>query len=136
MEAFMSDIPLDLLYSEDHEYVKRTRNDDSVFYVGITDFAQGELGDIVYVDLPDEGDRFSRREVFGTIEAVKAVSDLYCPVGGEVVEVNSMLVDDPSLVNTDPYGKGWLIKLQVDDLSELDELLGADEYEAHIGKGA
>jgi len=84
------------------------------------------------VDLPDEGDRFAQREVFGTVEAVKAVSDLYCPVSGEVVEVNAALVDDPSLVNSDPYGKGWMIKLQISDETELENPLSADEYEAHI----
>lgn len=130
----MSEIPSDLLYSEDHEYVKPDE-EEGVYYVGITDFAQSELGDIVYVDLPDEGDRFERREVFGTVEAVKAVSDLYCPVSGEVIEVNAALADDPSLVNSDPYGEGWMIKLQISDPSELDSLLTADEYEAHLAKG-
>jgi len=128
----MSEIPSDLFYSRDHEYLKPAAEEDHVFYVGITDYAQGELGDIVYVDLPDEGDRFARREVFGTVEAVKAVSDLYCPASGEVVEVNAALADDPSLVNSDPYGKGWMIKLQVTDDDEIKELLSADEYEAHL----
>lgn len=126
----MSEIPSDLLYTRDHEYLKPSGDEDDVYYVGITDYAQSELGDIVYVELPDEGDRFSRREVFGTVEAVKAVSDLYCPVGGEVIEVNAALADDPSLVNSDPYGEGWMIKLQISDPQELDELLTADEYEA------
>jgi glycine cleavage system H protein len=129
----MADIPDDLLYTEEHEYLKRT-SDADVFYVGITDYAQGELGDIVYVELPDVGDKFSRMEVFGTVEAVKAVSDLYCPVSGEVVEVNESLGDDPALVNNEPYGKGWMVKLRVSDSGELDQLLGSMEYAAHVGQ--
>jgi glycine cleavage system H protein len=129
----MADIPADLLYTEEHEYLKRTSEAD-VYFVGITDYAQGELGDIVYVELPDAGDKFARMEVFGTVEAVKAVSDLYCPVGGEIVEINEALADDPALVNNDPYGKGWMIKLRVTDPAELDQLLGSTEYAAHIGQ--
>ncbi len=129
----MADIPEDLLYTEEHEYLKRTSEAD-VFFVGITDYAQGELGDIVYVELPDAGDKFARMEVFGTVEAVKAVSDLYCPVGGEILEVNGALADDPALVNNDPYGKGWMIKMRVADTGELDQLLGALEYAAHVGQ--
>jgi glycine cleavage system H protein len=129
----MADIPDDLLYTEEHEYLKRT-GDVDVFYVGITDYAQGELGDIVYVELPDVGDKFSRMEVFGTVEAVKAVSDLYCPVSGEVVEVNQALGDDPALVNNEPYGKGWMVKLRLSDTAELDQLLGSMEYAAHVGQ--
>jgi len=97
----MSDIPSDLLYSEEHEYLKPT-DEDGVYLVGVTDYAQGELGDVVYVELPDRGSRFQKMDVFGTIEAVKAVSDLYCPVEGEIVGVNEALEDDPSLVNSDP----------------------------------
>lgn len=131
----MSEIPPDLFYTEEHEYLKPT-DEEGVYYVGITDYAQGELGDIVYVELPGVGDRFARMEPFGTIEAVKAVSDLYCPVSGEVVETNTALEDDPSLINSDPYGEGWMLKLRVDDPSELDNLLGAAEYASHIGESA
>lgn len=130
----MSDVPSDLLYTAEHEYLRRTDEED-VYAVGITDYAQGELGDIVYVELPSKGDTFRRMEVFGTVEAVKAVSDLYCPVGGEVVEVNSALQDDPALVNGDPYGKGWMLKLRVTDPAELDALLGAEEYAKQVGAG-
>jgi len=128
----MAEIPEGLLYTEEHEYLKR--GSDGTYQVGITDYAQGELGDIVYVELPQPGDRFARHEVFGTVEAVKAVSDLYCPVGGEVVEVNSSLAQDPALVNNDPYGQGWMIKLRIAEEAELEQLLGAAEYGAHIGQ--
>ncbi len=131
----MSEIPPDLLYSEEHEYLKPT-GEEGVYQIGITDYAQGELGDIVYVELPDEGSKFSRMEPFGTVEAVKAVSDLYSPVSGEVLEVNEALADDPALVNSDPYGEGWMIKLKITDESELDSLLGAEEYAAHIGESS
>ena len=118
----MADIPSGLFYTEEHEYLRETRK-AGVFTVGITDFAQGELGDVVFVELPSPGDRFARMETFGTIEAVKAVSDLYCPVRGEVIEVNEALEDDPSLVNSDPYGDGWMIRLRVEDPAELDDLM-------------
>ncbi len=127
----MSDIPADLHYTEEHEYVKPT-DQDGVYLVGITDYAQGELGDVVFVELPDTGSSFARMDVFGTIEAVKAVSDLYAPVAGEVVEVNASLDDDPSLVNTDPYGAGWMIRIKVSDPSEVEGLLDADAYRAFI----
>jgi glycine cleavage system H protein len=127
----MSEIPSDLYYTEEHEYLKTT-DQDGVYQVGITDYAQGELGDVVFVELPDKGASFNRMDVFGTIEAVKAVSDLYCPVRGEVVEVNDALDDDPSLVNSDPYGAGWMIRLKVADPGEVDALLGAAGYEEHI----
>jgi glycine cleavage system H protein len=129
----MSEIPQDLLYTEEHEYLMPTEQ-AHVYQVGITDYAQGELGDIVYVELPSPGDKFGRMEVFGTVEAVKAVSDLYSPVAGTVVEVNESLQGDPSLVNSDPYGDGWLIKIRVANPSALDELLGAKEYAAHLGE--
>jgi glycine cleavage system H protein len=131
----MSDIPSGLYYTEEHEYLMPT-DEEGVYLVGITDYAQGELGDIVYVELPEVGERFGRMEVFGTVEAVKAVSDLYCPVAGEVVEVNEALRDDPSLVNSDPYGEGWMIKLRVSDEGELDQLMGPEEYATHIGEGS
>jgi len=127
----MSKIPTDLFYTEEHEYLKPT-DEDGVFLVGITDYAQGELGDVVFVELPDTGVQLQKMEVFGTIEAVKAVSDLYCPVEGEVVEVNAGLDDDPSLVNSDPYGEGWMIRLKVANPADLEGLLRADGYGEHI----
>ncbi|HEY0671338.1 MAG TPA: glycine cleavage system protein GcvH [Longimicrobiales bacterium] len=129
----MANVPADLLYTEEHEYLKKG-DQAGVYNVGITDYAQGELGDIVFVELPSVGDKFNRNDVFGTVEAVKAVSDLYCPVSGEIVEVNSELASDPSVVNNDPYGKGWMIKLRVTSESELDALMGGEEYESHIAK--
>lgn len=129
----MSNIPTDLHYTEEHEYVKPA-DDDGVVVVGITDYAQGELGDVVYVDLPDIGTTLARMDVFGTIEAVKAVSELFCPVSGEVVEVNGALEDDPSLVNKDPYEEGWMVKLQLQSAGELSELLSAADYAQHIGE--
>lgn len=129
----MSKIPDDLLYTEEHEYVKKT-DDESVVQIGITDYAQGELGDVVYVDLPKVGAAVGRMDVFGTIEAVKAVSELFSPLGGKVVEVNRAIEADPSLVNKDPYGEGWMIKLHVKNPSELDQLLGSNEYAQHIGE--
>jgi glycine cleavage system H protein len=129
----MADVPGELLYTEEHEYLKRTA-DASVFDVGITDYAQGELGDVVFVELPKVGDRFARMDVFGTVEAVKAVSDLYCPVAGEIVAINESLADDPAQVNNEPYGAGWMVKIRVDSESELDALLGADEYKKLIGE--
>ncbi len=127
----MSEIPSDLLYSEEHEYLKPT-DEDGVYFVGITDYAQGELGDVVFVELPNRGSSFEKMDVFGTIEAVKAVSDLYCPVAGEVVAVNEALEEDPSLVNSDPYGAGWMVKLRISDAADLDGLLSADAYAEHI----
>ena len=129
----MSKIPTDLYYTEEHEYVKAT-DEDGVFLVGITDYAQGELGDVVFVELPDTGVSLDRMEVFGSIEAVKAVSDLYCPLKGEIVEVNIDLVDDPSLVNKDPYGDGWMIRLRIRSRTDLDTLLPAADYQQHIGE--
>jgi glycine cleavage system H protein len=129
----MSDIPGDLLYTEEHEYLKAT-NDAAVYVVGITDYAQGELGDVVYVELPDVASSFGSMDTFGTIEAVKAVSDLFCPVAGEVVAVNGALEDEPALVNSDPYGAGWMIKLRVSDPSELDSLMDAAAYAEHVGE--
>lgn len=129
----MSDMPEQLHYSEEHEYVRRTE-DPAVVVVGITDYAQGELGDIVYVELPTVGASFVQMDVFGTIEAVKAVSELFCPVSGEVVEVNEALEGDPALVNRDPYGDGWMIKIQLRKPEELDGMLTADDYRAHVGE--
>lgn len=129
----MSLIPEDLLYSEEHEYVRRT-DDDTVIEIGITDYAQGELGDVVYVELPKVGDSFARMDVFGTIEAVKAVSELYAPVGGTVVAVNDALDNDPASVNRSPYEEGWMIRLEVKDAADFDQLLGPVEYAQHIGE--
>jgi len=129
----MAKIPEDLLYTEEHEYVNK-RDSDDVVEIGITDYAQGELGDVVYVDLPKPGSKFSRMEPFGTIEAVKAVSELYSPLSGEVVEVNSAIEGDPSVVNKDPYGAGWMIRMRVKNPSELEGLLSPDEYASHIGQ--
>ncbi len=129
----MSEIPSDLLYTEEHEYLKATA-EDGVYVVGVTDYAQGELGDVVFVELPEADATFAKMETFGTIEAVKAVSDLFCPVAGEVVEVNAALEDDPSLVNSDPYGAGWMIKLRVADPGEVDTLLDAAAYAKHVGE--
>ncbi|MEE8595802.1 MAG: glycine cleavage system protein GcvH [Gemmatimonadota bacterium] len=127
----MSGIPEVLKYTEEHEYV-RSADSENEIVVGITDYAQGELGDVVYVELPAVGDSFERMEVFGTIEAVKAVSDLYSPVSGEVVAVNEALEEDPALVNSDPYGEGWMVRLRVQDLTDLDELLDAEAYRAIV----
>jgi glycine cleavage system H protein len=128
----MANIPADLRYTEEHEYVKRS-DDGAVVQVGITDYAQGELGDVVYVDLPKVGTSFGRRDVFGTIEAVKAVSELYAPAAGVVTEVNAALQGDPALVNRDPYGAGWMIKLRVKNPAELEQLLSSEAYKKHIG---
>lgn len=129
----MSDIPAGLQYTDEHEYLRDTEGEGEVL-VGITDYAQGELGDIVYVELPQPGDRFTQGDPFGTIEAVKAVSELYSPVTGEVLEVNDNLEQDPALVNSDPYGEGWMIRMRVGDPDQLDTLLSADEYARHIGE--
>jgi glycine cleavage system H protein len=128
----MADLPANLLYTQEHEYLSATDEDD-VYTVGITDYAQGELGDIVFVELPAAGETFERGATFGTVEAVKAVSDLYMPLGGEVVEVNGALADDPSLVNSDPYGAGWMIRIRVSDPTQLEGLLGPEDYATHIG---
>jgi glycine cleavage system H protein len=129
----MSDIPDSLQYTDEHEYVRETDGENEVL-IGITDYAQGELGDVVYVELPQAGDHFGMGEAFGTIEAVKAVSELYCPVAGEVVEANDALEADPALVNTDPYGEGWMIRLRIDPGATLEGLLTADEYAGLIGQ--
>jgi glycine cleavage system H protein len=129
----MSEIPDGLYYSEEHEYLKPT-NQEGVYQVGITDYAQGELGDVVFVELPEVGESYDHGDTFGTIEAVKAVSDLYSPARGEVVEVNAELEDDPSLVNSEPYEAGWMIKLRIADAAALNELLDPAGYRTHIGE--
>lgn len=122
-------IPSELKYTKDHEWIKIEGN---VATVGITDFAQGELGDIVYVEVETVGESFDKEEVFGTVEAVKTVSDLFMPVSGEVIEFNDELESNPEAVNNDPYGAGWMIKINLSDLSELDALLSAEEYAALV----
>lgn len=128
----MVNVPDDLRYTADHEYVKSTP-ELGVVNVGITDYAQGELGDVVFVNLPKVGDRFGAHQPFGTIEAVKAVSDLYCPVAGQVVAVNQGLDADPASVNRAPYDDGWMIRLKADDPAALDGLLTAAAYRAQLG---
>ena len=128
----MSDIPKDLLYTEDHEYLKAAGEAD-VMYIGITDFAQGELGDIVFIELPKVGASFKKHDVFGTIEAVKAVSELFAPVSGEVLEINPRLDAEPALVNSSPYGDGWMVKLRLTDASEKAALLDAAAYASKVG---
>ena len=121
--------PSNLKYSKDHEWV---RVEGDTAYIGITDFAQSELGEIVIVDITTEGETLAREAVFGSIEAVKTVSDLFMPVGGEVLEVNPKLEDNPELVNSDPYGEGWMIKVKMTDPSEVGKLLDAEAYKALI----
>ena len=125
----MANVPEALHYSKDHEWI---RIEGEVGVVGITDHAQHQLGDVVYVELPKPGDRFAAHEVFGSVESVKAVSELYCPVAGEVVEVNEALPDDAEWVNSDPYGAAWMIKLRLSDPGEVDKLMSAVEYEDYI----
>lgn len=127
----MSNIPAELKYSNDHEWC---RVEGEFAYVGITDFAQSELGDIVFVDIQTEGETLAAGDIFGTIEAVKTVSDAFTPVSGEVIEVNPAIDADPALVNKDPYGKGWMVKIAMSNPSEVDALLSAEEYAAFIAK--
>ena len=122
--------PADLKYSKEHEWV---RVEGNTGYVGISDFAQKELGDIVYVEIESIGETFAKDAVFGTVEAVKTVSDLFIPVSGKVLEKNTAMNDNPEAVNTDPYGKGWMIKIEFTNAAELDSLMDADAYKAHIG---
>ena len=127
----MSNIPAELKYSNDHEWC---RVEGEFAYVGITDFAQSELGDIVFVDIQSEGETLAAGDIFGTIEAVKTVSDAFTPVSGEVVEVNPAIDADPSLVNKDPNGEGWMVKIAMSNPSEVDALLSADDYAAFIAQ--
>ncbi|MFP4018757.1 MAG: glycine cleavage system protein GcvH [Bacteroidales bacterium] len=122
-------IPENLKYTKDHEWVK-VEGDEVL--IGITDYAQNELGDIVFIEIETEGETLEKEEVFGTVEAVKTVSDIYMPVSGEVTEVNPKLEDSPEIVNKDPYGEGWLIKVKINNQSELDDLLSADKYKELI----
>lgn len=123
----MSNVPQELRYTKEHEWL---RLEGGEAYVGITDFAQGELGDIVYVDISSVGNSVEANEVFGTVEAVKTVSDLYMPLACEVLEKNDALNDNPELVNQDPYGKGWMVKVKLNNPSDFETLLSADEYKA------
>ncbi|MFM1877838.1 MAG: glycine cleavage system protein GcvH [Bacteroidota bacterium] len=123
-------IPADLKYTRDHEWV---RIDGNIATIGITDFAQGELGDIVYVEVETVGDSLEQEEVFGTVEAVKTVSDLFLPISGTVLEFNSTLEDTPEIVNSDPYGSGWMIRLEMSDSNQLESLLDSDQYKSLIG---
>jgi len=122
-------IPDNLKYTEKHEWI-RVEGDEAI--IGITEYAQGELGDVVFVEIETEGEQLAREEAFGTIEAVKTVSDLFMPVAGEVLEFNAKLEDEPELVNKDPFGDGWIIRIRVDNASEIEELLSADQYTALI----
>ena len=122
--------PDNLKYSKDHEWV-RVEGEEA--YVGITDFAQGELGDIVFIDVDTQGESLDQDEVFGSVEAVKTVSDLYLPVAGEIIEFNEALEDTPEAVNDDPYGEGWMVKIKMSDTSQLDDLMDSDAYQAMLG---
>ncbi len=123
-------IPIDFRYTADHEWIKL---DGDIALVGVTDYAQGELGDIVFVEVETEGEELDAEEVFGTIEAVKTVSDLFLPVAGEILEFNSALEDDPSLINNDPFGDGWIIKVKVSDTADVDALMDSEAYAATLG---
>lgn len=118
-------IPKDLRYTKEHEWIKV---EGDIATIGVTDFAQGELGDIVFVEIETEGESLDAHEVFGSVEAVKTVSDLFMPVSGEIMEVNSALADSPEAVNTDPYGNGWMVKVKMSDTSELESLMSAEAY--------
>ncbi len=129
----MSNVPDDLKYTAEHEYIAPTK-DPGIVRVGITDYAQGELGDVVFVNLPKPGEKLDAHQSFGTIEAVKAVSELYSPVAGEVVGVNGALERDPAVVNRDPYGEGWMVDIRVGNPKDLDGLLAPGAYRSHIGE--
>lgn len=124
------EIPSNLKYTKDHEWISV---DNDIATVGITDFAQKELGDIVYVEVETEGEDIEQEEVFGSVEAVKTVSDLFMPISGEIIEFNENLESNPEEVNKDPYGKGWMIKIKISDTSQLNDLLSSDEYKNIIG---
>jgi glycine cleavage system H protein len=133
LESAVSKVPDDLLYTAEHEYIARTK-DPVIVRVGITDYAQGELGDVVFIRLPKQGDRVTAHQPFGEIEAVKAVSELYSPVTGEVVEINNSLDGDSGVVNRDPYGGGWMVTLRVSNPAELKDLMSSKAYRSHIGE--
>ena len=121
----------DVKFSKEHEWL---RLDGDIATIGITDFAQGELGDIVYVEVDTLGEKFDAEEVFGSVEAVKTVSDLFLPLAGEIIEFNELLESEPEKVNDDPYGEGWMIKIQISDSSEIDNLMSAEDYKKMIGE--
>ncbi|MEO9534199.1 MAG: glycine cleavage system protein GcvH [Crocinitomicaceae bacterium] len=123
-------VPADLKYTKDHEWIKV---DGDIATIGITDFAQSELGDIVYVEIETEGETLDAEEVFGSIEAVKTVSDLFMPIGGEVTEINEEIESNPEVINSDAYGNGWLIKIKISDTSELEGLMSAEAYQELVG---
>ena len=125
------EFPKDLKYTKEHEWI---RVDGDTGVVGITEYAQGELGDVVFVELPASGTKLQQGKQFGTIEAVKTVSDLFAPVSGEIVAVNETLKDSPEMVNKEPYGNGWMVKVRIDNKSELDSLLGVEKYQEMVGK--
>jgi glycine cleavage system H protein len=122
-------IPDNLKYTKDHEWLKV---EGGTAIIGITDFAQGELGDVVFIEIETQGEQLAKHDVFGTIEAVKTVSDLFMPISGEVIDVNPKISDNPELVNKDPYGDGWLIKIKIDDASEINSLMDATAYKTHV----
>jgi len=127
----LANIPAELKYTPEHEWVRA--GSDGTAEIGITDYAQGELGDVVYVELPKVGAKYSKHDVFGTIEAVKAVSELFSPITCEITQVNERLDKEPALVNTDPYGAGWMIRVRVTDKAELDQLLSPEDYAKQVG---
>ena len=127
----MADIPAELKYTPEHEWVRA--GSDGTAEIGITDYAQGELGDVVYIELPKAGAKYSKHDVFGTIEAVKAVSELFSPISCEVTQVNERLDKEPALVNTDPYGDGWMIRVRLTDRAEVDQLLSPEDYAKQVG---
>ncbi len=129
----VSNVPDSLRYTSEHEYIRQT-DDPAIVEIGITDYAQGELGDVVFVSLPNVGDTFEEGDSFGTIEAVKAVSELYSPLGGEVIEVNEGLDADPGAINRDAYGAGWMVRLKMTEPTEFERLMDADAYKMHIGE--
>ncbi len=124
--------PEELLYTKDHEWISVQ---DDIGIVGITDYAQKELGEIVFIELPEMGETFEANEPFGSVESVKAVSEIYCPVSGEVIEVNEALVGRPEVINEDPYGEAWMIKIKLSNPDELEDLMTAEEYEAYVEEG-
>jgi len=124
-------IPEDLKYTEEHEW---SRKEGDLVVVGITDYAQSELGDVVYLELPSIGDHYNQNDAFGSIEAVKAASDLYIPLSGEIVEINESLTDAPETINKDPYGNGWMVKIKIDNEEEWNNLMDTAAYAVHIGQ--
>lgn len=122
-------LPEDLKYSKEHEWVRVSGN---IATIGVSDYAQDQLGEVVFIELPDEGEEFEKDDAFGVIESVKSVNDIYAPVTGRIMEVNDPVVDSPEIINEDPYGEGWLVKIEISDLKELGELMSAKDYEAYI----